>query len=72
MQIYFLIRESLMTVNYPPYQRTRLYTGRVALRALRRFKIQIRPEIIQGISYKYCKVIQRSDGCGYSLKARQP
>lgn len=43
------------------------YVGRVAVRASGSFNIYA-PELVQGISYKYCQVIQHKDGYGYSLK----
>lgn len=43
------------------------YTGRVAVRASGNFNIQMPSEIIQGISHRYCKLIQRSDGYSYSI-----
>jgi len=42
------------------------YIGRVAVRASGSFNIQTVNGLIQGISYRYCKVIQRADGYGYS------
>ncbi|MBK1780415.1 HNH endonuclease [Advenella sp. WQ 585] len=42
------------------------YTGRVAVRAAGSFNIQTGREIVQGISHKYCRIIQRSDGYGYT------
>lgn len=41
------------------------YTGRVAVRATGSFNIQTAVGVIQGISHKHCKVIQRADGYGY-------
>ena len=43
-----------------------IYVGRVAVRASGRFNIQTGSAVVQGISHKYCQVIQRSDGYGYS------
>ncbi|MDP2281606.1 MAG: RNA-guided endonuclease IscB [Methylotenera sp.] len=43
-----------------------IYTGRVAVRATGNFNIQTATEVVQGISHRYCKVIQRGDGYGYS------
>ena len=47
-----------------------LYTGRVAVRATGSFNIQTRYGLVQGISHRYCKVVQRGDGYGYSLVAK--
>lgn len=43
------------------------YIGRVAVRASGSFNIQTREAVIQGISYKHCRLIQRSDGYAYSF-----
>ena len=43
------------------------YVGRVAVRASGHFNIQTATEVVQGISHRYCTLIQRSDGYGYSL-----
>ena len=42
------------------------YLGRVAVRASGSFNLQTAQGVIQGVSYRYCKVIQRADGYGYS------
>ena len=41
------------------------YTGRIAVRKTGNFNIQTANELIQGISYKYCKAIHKKDGYGY-------
>ena len=46
-----------------------LHTGRVAVRASGSFNIQTVEGVVQGISHKHCKVIQRSDGYGYQTVA---
>ena len=45
------------------------YVGRVAVRASGSFNIQTAQRLIQGISYRYCTLIQRGDGYGYSLRS---
>ena len=42
------------------------YLGRVAVRASGSFNLQTVQGVIQGISYRDCKVVQRADGYGYS------
>jgi hypothetical protein len=42
------------------------WVGRVAVRASGSFNIQTAESVRQGISWKYCQVIQRADGYGYS------
>lgn len=51
-------------------KKTGQYTGRVAIRASGNFNIQTRQGVIQGISHRQCKVVQRADGYGYSLVAK--
>lgn len=45
------------------------YIGRVAVRASGSFNIQTAECIVQGINHRYCTLIQRSDGYGYSLRS---
>jgi 5-methylcytosine-specific restriction endonuclease McrA len=45
------------------------YAGRVAIRASGSFNIQTAKGVVQGISHKHCRIIQRSDGYGYSTVA---
>ena len=42
------------------------YIGRVAVRATGSFNIQTRDAVVQGISHKYCRIVQRGDGYGYA------
>ena len=42
------------------------YTGRLAVRASGSFNIQTGGEVVQGVSHKHCRLIQRSDGYGYA------
>ncbi len=48
-----------------------VYIGRVAVRASGSFNIQTAQGVIQGISYRYCHVLQRADGYSY-LQRRPP
>lgn len=43
------------------------YVGRVAVRASGNFDIKTATETIQGISWKYCRLVQRMDGYSYSI-----
>jgi len=47
-------------------KKTGIHQGRVAVRATGSFNIQTINGLIQGISHKYCRIIQRGDGYGYS------
>ncbi|WP_297389526.1 RNA-guided endonuclease IscB [Acidiferrobacter sp.] len=46
------------------------YLGRVAIRASGRFNIQTGNGLIQGIHHRFCTLIQRADGYGYSWTKR--
>ena len=46
------------------------YLGKVAVRSSGYFDIQIKTQVIQGIGYKYCHIVQRSDGYLYDYKER--
>lgn len=43
------------------------YVGRVAVRASGSFTIPPGKEVVQGISYRHCTMVQRADGYGYSF-----
>jgi 5-methylcytosine-specific restriction endonuclease McrA len=43
------------------------YVGRVAVRASGSFNIQNGKEVVQGIGHRYCRIVQRADGYGYSF-----
>lgn len=46
------------------------YIGRVIIRVSGNFNIQTAAGIVQGISYRYCTLIQRADGYGYSVQPK--
>lgn len=46
------------------------YRGRLAVRASGYFNIQTSQGVAEGISHRYCKIVQRADGYGYSLAAK--
>jgi hypothetical protein len=43
-----------------------VYVGRVATRASGSFNISAAAGLVQGISYKYCRIIHKKDGYGYA------
>jgi 5-methylcytosine-specific restriction endonuclease McrA len=47
-----------------------LYLRRVAVRASGSFNIQTAQGIIQGISHRFCQVVQRADGYGYAQRGK--
>ena len=51
----------------PTGKKAGLHIGRVAIRATGSFNIQTAQGVVQGISHRYCQVLQRADGYGYSI-----
>ena len=49
----------------PDGKKQGVHVGRVAVRAKGRFNIQTAAGLVQGISYRHCRLIQRNDGYGY-------
>ncbi len=43
------------------------YLGRIAVRASGNFNMQADSGLVQGIHHRFCKLLQRADGYGYSL-----
>lgn len=43
------------------------YIGRIATRSTGSFNISTREKLVQGISYKYCKIIHKKDGYSYAF-----
>lgn len=44
-----------------------IYVGRVAVRSTGSFNISTSTQLVQGISYKYCRAIHRKDGYSYGF-----
>ena len=59
----------MVRADVPSGVKAGIHTGRVAVRASGSFNIQSHQDgksvVVQGISYKHCRVIQRGDGYGY-------
>ena len=47
------------------------YLGRVAVRSRGYFNIQTKTQVVQGIGFEYCHIVQRSDGYLYNYKERK-
>lgn len=54
-----------VVATVPSGKKAGVHTGRVAVRRTGSFNIQTAQGVIQGISHKHCKLIQRNDGYGY-------
>lgn len=58
-----------VVASVPTGKKAGVHVGRVAVRATGSFNIQTGAGVVQGISHKYCRLIQRSDGFGYAWSA---
>jgi 5-methylcytosine-specific restriction endonuclease McrA len=56
----------LVRAEVPAGKKVGTYIGRVAVRASGSFNIQAAGEVVQGIAHRHCRLVQRSDGYGYS------
>ncbi len=54
----------------PSGKQAGIYLGRVAVRASGSFNIQTSTGVVQGISHRHCRIIQRADGYGYHDRAQ--
>ncbi len=43
------------------------HVGRVAVRASGHFNIQTGSGVVQGVAHRFCRILQRADGYGYSI-----
>ena len=57
----------LVKAHIPKGKKQGNYRGRVAVRASGYFNVQTSTDVIQGVSHRHCKILQRGDGyCYYS------
>ncbi len=66
-QVFGFATGDLVKATVPSGKKTGVYTGRVAVRASGFFNIQTGTDVVQGISHKHCRLVQRSDGYAYAL-----
>ncbi len=60
----------LVRADVPTGKKTGTHVGRVAVRASGSFNIRTRSGVVQGISHKHCRLLQRADGYGYSFQSK--
>lgn len=60
----------MVRAEVPSGKKQGQYVGRVAVRASGNFNIQTDQGVIEGISHRFCQMIQRSDGYGYSFNSK--
>jgi len=61
----------MVSADVPKGVKAGIHVGRAAVRASGYFNIQTAQNIIQGVSHRHCKIMQRADGYGYSIIAQQ-
>lgn len=54
----------------PSGKKAGTHTGRVAVRLTGSFNIQTGTTVVQGISHRHCRVLQRADGYGYAWSSK--
>jgi 5-methylcytosine-specific restriction endonuclease McrA len=59
----------MVRVVVPTGKKQGHYVARVAVRASGSFNLQLAASVVQGVSYKHCRRLQRNDGHGYALIA---
>ena len=59
-----------MRPNVPKGKKAGGDPTRVAVRATDSFNIQTPNGVVQGIAHRHCRLVQRSDGYGYSFSAK--
>jgi hypothetical protein len=58
----------LVKATVPSGRKAGIHVGRVAVRATGSFNVQSGSGVVQGISHRHCRVLQRNDGYGYFLQ----
>jgi hypothetical protein len=54
----------------PTGQKAGVHVGRVAIRRTGSFNVQTPGGTVEGLSYRYCRVLQRADGYGYTIQTK--
>ena len=62
----------MVVASVPTGKKQGVYVGRVAVRSSGSFNIQSKTGVVQGISHKHCRILQRSDGYNFTYGAAIP
>lgn len=68
-QVYGFQTGDMVKAVVPNGKKAGTHTGRVAVRATGSFNVQTQQGVIQGVSHRHCRLIQRGDGYGYQQVA---
>nr|WP_274522339.1 RNA-guided endonuclease IscB [Ectothiorhodospira mobilis] len=60
----------LVQAQVPTGKKAGTHTGRVAVRSTGSFNIRTDRGIVQGISHRHCRLLQRADGYGYTFQTK--
>ena len=60
----------MVMATVPNGKKAGIHIGRVAVRASGSFNIQTSAAVVQGVSYRHCRILQRADGYGYLTVAK--
>ena len=60
----------LVKARVPTGKKAGAYQGRVAIRATGSFNILSTQGVVQGISHRHCRLLQRADGYGYTFQPK--
>jgi 5-methylcytosine-specific restriction endonuclease McrA len=66
-RVYGFQTGDLVKANVSKGKKVGVYRGRVAVRTTGNFNVKTKEKTVQGISYRYCTLIQRNDGYSYGL-----
>lgn len=70
-QAYGFQTGDMVKATIPSGKKAGVHVGRVAIRVSGSFNLQTPQGIVQGVSHRHCRVIQRADGYGYSTIAQR-
>ena len=62
----------MVLASVPSGKKQGMHMGRVAVRCSGSFNIQTKMGVVQGISHKHCRIIQRNDGYNFNYGAAIP
>jgi 5-methylcytosine-specific restriction endonuclease McrA len=60
----------MVVATVPKGVKAGIHVGRVAIRATGNFNVQTATGSVQGISHKYCRIVSKADGYGYSFQPK--
>lgn len=62
----------MVLASVPTGKKQGVYVGRVTVRSSGSFNVQTKSGVVQGVSHKHCRILQRSDGYNFTYGAAIP